>query len=95
MFDWAKVSMITMEQIGEIKFHANNIIMRQLIPFAERIRFTERVKFLFMRKHIVNIGRNAYVVKSMVANEKDIQTAILKIAEKKALRDMGLNYSTL
>lgn len=38
---------------------------------------------------------NKYVVKSVFVGDIDIQTAILKIAEKKALQEMGLNYPTL
>ena len=85
----------TMEQIGEIKIHANDIIVCHIIPLAERMKFFERMKFLNTRKHIVTIRRKTYLVRSVFFNDKDIQTSILKIAEKKALRDMGLNYSTL
>jgi len=84
-----------MEQIGEIKIHANDVIMCQLKPFIERVQFPERVRFLDMRKQIVTIRRKTYVVRSVFSSNNDIQTSILKIAEKKALQDMGLKYSTL
>lgn len=38
-----------------------------------------------------NIGGKSYVVKSIFVGDKDIKEAILTLAEKKALREMGLD----
>jgi len=42
-----------------------------------------------VREH--KIEGKSYIVKSVFVGDKDIQAAILKLAEQKALREMGLN----
>jgi hypothetical protein len=41
------------------------------------------------REH--NIGGKKYIVKSVFVGKHDIQTSILNLAERKTIREMGLN----
>jgi len=38
-----------------------------------------------------NIGGKKYVVKSVFVGSKDIQTSLLNLAERKAIREMGMD----
>jgi len=38
-----------------------------------------------------NIGDKNYIVKSIFIGDTDVKTALLKLAERKAIRDMGLD----
>ena len=40
---------------------------------------------------IKTIGGKQYVVRSFYGSEEDIKTSILKLAERKAMREMGLD----
>jgi hypothetical protein len=40
------------------------------------------------------IGDKKYIVKSVFIGDKDIKTALLALAEKKAAREMGLDIAT-
>jgi len=42
-----------------------------------------------VREH--SIGGKKYIVKSVFIGTKDIQTSLLNIAERKAIREMGLD----
>jgi len=41
-----------------------------------------------------DIRGKGYIVKSVYIGEKDIKTAILNLAEKKAIREMGIDSNT-
>jgi hypothetical protein len=41
-----------------------------------------------------DIGGNFYIVKSIFVGDKDVKTVLLKLAEKKAVREMGLEDTT-
>lgn len=38
-----------------------------------------------------DIGGKDYIVKSIFVGDKDVKTALLNLAEKKAVREMGLD----
>ena len=39
------------------------------------------------------IGDKQYIVKSVFIGERDVKTALLKLAEQRAIREMGLDTS--
>lgn len=49
----------------------------------------ERTPPPVVRKY--DVGGKDYIVKSVFVGDKDIETALLKLAEKKAVREMGLD----
>lgn len=46
-------------------------------------------KSLVTREHY--IGGKKYIVKSVFIGNSDIQTSLLKLAERKAIREMGID----
>ena len=55
------------------------------------IKFTDATtkKPFVVREH--NIGGKKYIVKSVFIGNQDIQTSLLNLAERKAIREMGLD----
>jgi hypothetical protein len=41
------------------------------------------------------IGDKKYIVRSVFVGEQDIQTALLKLAERKAIKEMGIDIAVL
>ena len=41
------------------------------------------------------VNNRMYLVKSVFVGDKDLKTLLIKIAEKKTVNEMGLNYSAI
>ena len=42
-----------------------------------------------------DIGGKDYIVKSVFVGDKDVKTTLVKLAERKVIREMGLDYAVL